>query len=105
MRRGFWKRIRSTSPAVRRTTRHIPLLTVKLHLAKEQVEAVVHTRASTSVVGKRLACKLGIWKRVRTVKVRQEDGSFLGRDFVIDTIFKVIDSSLVLYKFAVNAEV
>ena len=50
---------------------------VKVHLAGEEVEAVVDTGASASVVGKRLARKLGIWKRARKVKVRQGDGSYL----------------------------
>ena len=45
-RRGFGKRIRSTSPAVGRTPPHIPLLTVKLHLAGEEIEAVVEDRKS-----------------------------------------------------------
>ena len=44
-------------------------MTVKVHLAGEEVEAVVDTGASASVVGKRLAPKLGIWKRAKKVKV------------------------------------
>ena len=104
-RRGFRKRIRSTSSGVERTPRHTPLLTVKLHLAEEEVEVVVDTGASTSVVGKRLACKLGIWKRAKKVKVRQGDGSSLGGNFVVNTSFKIIDSFLVLGKFAMDAEV
>ena len=80
-------------------------MTVKLHLAEEQVEAVVDTGASASVVGKRLARKLGIWKRVRKVKVRQGDGSFVGGNFVVNTSFNVRDSSWVLCKFAMDAEV
>ena len=94
-RRRFGKRIRSTSPAVGRTPRHTPLLTVKLHLAGEEIEAVVDTGASASVVGKHLARKLGIWKRARKVKVRQGDGSYLGGNFVVNTSFKVMDSSSV----------
>ena len=71
----------------------MPLLTVKLHLAGEEVEPVVDTGASVSVVGKRLAYKLGIWKRARKVKIRQGDESFLGGNFFINTTFKVMDSS------------
>ena len=82
-----------------------PLLTVKLHLAGEEIEAVVDTGASPSVVGKRLARKLGIWKKGRKVKVRQEDGSQLGGNFVVNATFKVMDSCLVLGKFAMDAEV
>ena len=63
------------------------------------------TEASTSVVGKCLAHKLGIWKRARKVKVRQGDGSFFGGNFVVNTSFKVIDSVSVLGKFGMDAEV
>ena len=63
------------------------------------------TGASASVVGKRLAHKLRIWKRVRKVKVRQGDGSYLGGNIVVNTTFKVMDSFLVLSKFAMDGEV
>ena len=63
------------------------------------------TGASASVVGKRLACKLGIWKRARKVKIRQEDGNSLGGNIVFNTAFKVMDFSLVLGNFAMDAEV
>ena len=33
--------------------------------------------ASALIVGKRLACKLGVWKRARKVKVKQGDGTLL----------------------------
>ena len=78
---------------------------VKLHVAGDEIEAVVDTRASASVVGKRLAFKLEIWKRVREVKVRQREGSQLGGNFVVNTTFKVMDSSSVLGKFGMDAEV
>ena len=80
-------------------------MTVKLHLAGEEIEAVVDTGASASVVGRRLARKLGIWKRARKVKVRQGDGSSLGGNFIVNTTFKVMDLSLVLCKFVMDAEV
>ena len=82
-----------------------PLLTVKLHLAGEEIEAVVDTGASASVVGKHLARKLGIWKKVRKIKVRQGDGSSGRGNFVLNTTFKVMDLSSVLGKFAMDAEV
>ena len=63
------------------------------------------TGASASVVEKRLAGKLGIWKRARKVKVVQVDGSFLGGNFVVNTTFKVMDLSSVLGKFGMDAEV
>ena len=73
---------------------------VKLHLAKEAVEAFVNTGASASVVGKPLTCKLGIWKRARKVKVRQRNGSSLEGNLVVNTSFKVMKSSSVLGRFA-----
>ena len=66
---------------------------------------MVDTGASASVVGKRLAHKLGIWNRARKIKVRQGDGSSLGGNFVVNTSFKVMDSSSVLGTFAMDAEV
>ena len=69
-RRGFAKQISSTSPVGGHTPQHTSLLTIKLHLAGQEVEAVVNTGASASVVGKYLAHKLGIWKRARKVKVK-----------------------------------
>ena len=103
--RGFGKRIRNTSPAIRRTLRHTALLTVELHLAGEETEVVVNTGARASVVGKRLTCKLEIWKTARKVKVRQRDGSSVGGNFVVNTLFKVMDSCLVLGKIGMDAEV
>ena len=88
-----------------RTPRHTPLLTVKVHLAGAEVEAVVDTAASAPVVGKRQAWKLGIWKRAKKIKVRQGDGSSFGGNFVVNTTFKVMDLSIVLGKFAMDAEV
>ena len=75
--RGSETRISSTSPVVVHTAQHTPLLTVKLYLAGEEIEAVVETGASVSAVGKRLARKVEIWKQVRKVKVRQGDGRSL----------------------------
>ena len=63
------------------------------------------TEASASVVEKCLAHKLGIWKRARKVKVREGDGSSLGGNFVLNTTFKVKNSSFVLGQFVVDAEV
>ena len=74
-------------------------------MAGEQVETVVDTGASASVVGKRLVYKLGIWKRVKKVKFREGDRSLLGGNCLVITTLKVIESSLVLDKFALDAEV
>ena len=76
-----------------------------MHLAGEDVEAVVDTGASASVVGKRLALKLGIWKRAKKVKVRQGDGSSLEGNLFVNTTFKVRDSYSISGKFAMDAEV
>ena len=81
------------------------LLSSQLHLGGEEIRAVVDTGANASVVGKCLACKLRIWKNARNVKVRQEVGNILGGKCLINTFFKLMDSSLVLYKFATDAEV
>ena len=97
--------MRSTSPAIRRTLQHTPFLTVKLYDAKEKVEAVVDTGASALVVGKHLAPKLGMWKVVQKVKVRQGDGSVLGENVVVNTLFKVKNTFLVIGKFAIDAKV
>ena len=80
-------------------------MSVKLHLAGEEIEAVVDTGASASVVGKRLARKLGIWQSAKKFKVRQGDGSYLGGNFVVNTVFKVMGSSVVLGKFGIDANV
>ena len=69
------------------------------------MEAVAATGASASVVGKHLACKLGIWKRARKVKIRYGDGSSLGEQFVVNTTFMVMDSSSVLDEFGMDTEV
>ena len=104
-RRGLGKRIRSTSPAVGRTPRHTPLLTVKVLVAGEWVEAVVDSGASAPVIGKRLACKLGVWKRARKVRVKQGDGSGLEGGYVANTSSKVIDAGSQSVKFRLDTEV
>ena len=69
------------------------------------VKVVVDTAATASLVGKCLARKLRIWKRTRKVKVRQGDRSSLKGNFVVNTLFKVMDFFSVLGKFAIDAEV
>ena len=68
--------------------------------------------ASAPVVGKRLAKKLGVWKRARKVNVSQGDGSHLSAgNVIVNTSFKVLDlvssttSPTVLAKFSLDAEV
>ena len=80
-------------------------MTVKLHLAEQEVEAVVDTGASATAVGKRLPYKLGICKRMRKVNVRQGDRNQLGGNFVVNTMFKVMDFYSVLGKFGMDTEV
>jgi hypothetical protein len=93
--------------AVGRTPRHTPLLTVRILIAGEEVEAVVDSGASAPVVGKRLAIRLGVWKRARKVRVRQGDGSHIsGGNFVVNATFDILDSSSsFLGKFSMDAEV
>jgi len=71
----------------------------------EEVVAVVDSGASAPIFGKRLVCKLGIWKRVRKVKVRQGNGSSLLGAFVENTRFSMQDSSSVFCKFLLDKEV
>ena len=98
------KEISRTSTAVRHTPRHATLLIVKLHLAGEEIEAVVDTGASASVVEKYLACKLEIWKRSRQVQVRQGDGGCLEGNFVVNNLFEGMESFSVLSKFVMNVK-
>ena len=76
-----------------------------MYLVVEEVDTVVDPITSASVVGKRLACKLGIWTRPRKVKIRQGDGSFLGGNYVVNIDFKVIITSLALGKCVIDTEV
>ena len=49
---------------------------------------MIDSAASAPVVGKRLACKMGVWKRARKVNVKQGDGSTLsGGNYVVDSLF------------------
>ena len=79
-------------------------MTVKFDLAGQKVEAIVDTGASASLGEKHLACKLGIWKRVRKVKVRQGDASFLVGDFVLNTSFMIMYCCLVLCKCTTDTD-
>ena len=88
-----------------RTSRLTPLLTVKVHIAGEEVTAIVDSGASVLVIEKRLAWKVGIWKRANKVKVKQEDGSNLEGNFMVNTSVILRDSSLVLGKVSMDAEV
>ena len=102
---GFRKQIRSKSPDVGHTPQHTPLLRVKLDLVGEEVEAVMDTGASASIVGKRLAHMLGICTRVRKINIRQRDRCFLETNLVVNNLFQTIDSSLVLGRFVIDAKV
>ena len=69
------------------------------------MQAIVDYGASAPVIGMHLARKLGIWKRARKVKVKQGDGSSLDGKFVANASFKAYDSSSVLCRFLLDAEV
>jgi len=67
---------------------------------------VVDSTASAPVVGKRLAIKMGIWKRARKVNVKRGDGSVLsGGNYVVNSLFRVYSNGSLLGKFSLNAEV
>ena len=80
-------------------------MTVKSHLAREAVEAVVVSGASSAVVGNYLICKVGIWKRAKKVKVKQVYGSFMVGNIVVNMSLKVMHFLLVLFKFAIETKV
>jgi len=104
--RGVEKQIRSESPAVGRTPRHTPLLTVGITIGGKEVDAVVDTGASAPLIGERIAKKLGCWKRARKVRVRQGDGSTLARGkYVVHTVFKIFSEGSLLGRFTLDAEV
>jgi len=67
---------------------------------------VIDSIASAPVVGKRLAIKMGIWKRVRKINVKQGDGSTLSeRNYVVNSSFRVYSKGSLLGKFSLDAEV
>ena len=54
------KRVRSTSPAVGRTSRHAHRLTVQILIGGEQVEAIVDSGVNAPMIEVRIAAKWGI---------------------------------------------
>ena len=76
-----------------------------MQIVEKQVETVVDTEASASAVGKCLVHQLGIRIRARKVKVRHTNGSFLKGTFIVNTLFKVMDSSSVLGSFVMDIQV
>jgi len=104
--REIGKRIRIMSPAVGRTPRHTRLLTVRITIAGEELDAVVDTGASAPVIGERIAKKLGCWKRASKVKVRHGDGSTLaGGKYVVNSMLKVFSKGSLLGRFTLDTEV
>jgi len=94
------------SPAVRHTPRHTPLLTIRILIAVEEVEAIVDSGASAPVIGSRIATKLVVLRRAKKVKVRQHDGSHLSRGkYVVNTSFSVFCMGNFLGKFLLDVEV
>jgi len=89
----------------RRTPKHIPLLRVRIYIAEEEVEAVVDSGTSSPIVLNGLAYKLGICNSGRKIKVRQGDGRSLAGNFVGNTGFRILDSSSVVGKFLIDAEI
>jgi len=70
--RGVGKRIRSVSAAVGRTPRHTPLLTVRITIAGEEVDAVVDTGASAPVIGERIAKNWDVGRELRRLRFDRE---------------------------------
>ena len=67
---------------------------------------MIDSAASAPVVGKRLAIKIGIWKRARKVNVKQGDGSTLsGGNYVVNSSFRVYSKNCLLGKFSLDTEV
>lgn len=79
--------------SIESTCRHTCLLKVKLRTIREEVETVLDIRGSTLVMGKQVACNLGICKKVRKIKRSQKEKSFWCGYFVIYGMFKIIDLS------------
>jgi len=70
------------------------------------VEAMIDSTASTPMVGKRLAIKMGIWKRARKVNLKQGDGSILSEgNYVVNSAFRVYCKGSLLGKFSLDMEV
>ena len=78
---------------------------IRLYIAGEELEAVVYTGRSASVVGKHLALAVKGWKRSRKVKVRQEDRSIVVGKLPVNTSSQVMDSSLVSSRFRIGTKV
>ena len=63
-------------------------MTVPIKIAGTIVEAVIDCGASGPVVGRTIACRMGIWKRVRKINIRQADGTKIkGGHYVVNTSF------------------
>lgn len=72
------------------TPRHSPLLTVPIKIVGIIVKAVVDTTATTPVVCKGIAKRLGIWRRAQKAALRQYDGSRVkGDKVVLNTSFVI----------------
>lgn len=106
------KPVSSLSAAVGRTPRHTPRLAVRIQLALEDVEAIVHCAASASGVGQWIAQKLVVCKTAFKYHVGQGDGSHLfAGNFIVNTWFNVFDfvacgtSATVVGRYSLDAEV
>ena len=64
--------MKSNLPATTHTSLYTLLWMVKLQVVEDEVEVVVNTRASTLVVGKHLALKLGLWKQQGRLRLGKE---------------------------------
>ena len=98
--------MRSTSFTFARTSRDIPILTVQILIAGEEVEAIVESSASAPVIESRIAKKLSVLKRARKVKVRQGDESYVSRrKYGVNTLISVSSCGDFVGKFPLDVEV
>lgn len=106
------KPVRCPSAAVGRTPRHTTRLAVRIQLAVEDIEGIVHCAGSVSEVGQRIAQKLVGCKTAFKYHVGQGDGSHLfAGNFIVNTWFNVFDfvtcgtSATVVGRYSLDAEV
>ena len=83
------------------TLRHCALLTVPITVAETTVHSVIDIAASAPMVGKAIACKMGIYKRAKKVHVHQVDKTKVkGGKYVVNSFVTI--STMQLNPIQVN---
>ena len=73
------------------TLRHSALLMVPITITVIIVHAVIDIAASMPIVSKAIACKMGIWKRVKKVHIHQVDKTKVkGAKYVVNSSFTIL---------------